>query len=85
MKEIEAPKVATIKCNFVNSNWTSKLWLAYKKHYSLDYSENFTTQTRRESANFPTSFTKFEHSMQKLQPFELDLKLCEDTFGPLGR
>jgi len=38
-----------------------------------------------ESANnLPTSFIEFEHRMQKLQHFELDLKVCEDNFGSLG-
>jgi len=50
----------------------------------LDWSENFPTQTRRDSTNLPTSFIEFEHWMQKLQHFELDLKVYEDNFGSLG-
>ena len=57
-------------------------WLP-KNQYNSDLSENFITQTRRQSANFPTSFLEFGNRMQKLQNFELDLKVCEDNIGSL--
>jgi len=42
------------------------------------------SQTRRESANFPTSLIEFGNRMQKLQHFELELKVCGDNIGSLG-
>jgi len=38
------------KCSLVNSNWTCKLQMASKNQCILDWSKNFTTQTRRENA-----------------------------------
>jgi len=51
----------------VNFEWSPK------KLINLGLFENFATQTRGESADFPTSFIEFRHWMQKLQHFELDL------------
>jgi len=64
----------------VNSNWSCELRLASKNQYILDWSQNFTIQTSRENANFPKSLIEFGPWMQNLQHFELELKLCEDTF-----
>ncbi len=71
MKEIQAPEVAALKCSF----WTQLEpenfdWLP-KTHYVVNWSENFTTQTRRRCATFPTNFIKFRPWMQKLQHFEV--------------
>jgi hypothetical protein len=85
MKEIQASEVAAMKCTLVNQiKLVNFDWLS-KNHYLLDWSENFTTQTRRKGTNFPTSIIEFKHWMQKLEHFELDYRLCEATFEPLGR
>jgi len=63
MKEIQGPEVAALKCSLVNSNWSCELWLASKK---LDWSQNFTIQTIREIATFPTSLIEFGPWMQNL-------------------
>jgi len=34
-KKIQAPKVAAIKVQFVNSNWTCELWMASENHSIL--------------------------------------------------
>jgi len=72
MKKIQAHEVeAASKCNLVISNSTCELRMASKNQYILDWSENFTAQTIRESINF-TSEIKFRHWMRKLQQFKLD-------------
>jgi len=51
-------------------------WLL-KNYYILDWSKNFTTQTRGETIDSPTSHIKFGHWMQKLQCFELDFQTMQ--------
>jgi len=84
MKEIQDPEVATIKCSLVNLNEPVNFdWLP-KHLYILDWSENFTTQTKRASANFPTSFYWIWTLDAKVTILWIGLLDSEDTFGPLG-
>jgi len=79
MKEIQTPKAVVwwTQIEPLNFDWLTK------NPSILDWFENFTTQTRRE-LKFSIFFIEFGHRMEKLQHFELDLKLCEGTFGPLA-
>jgi len=66
-----------LKLNLLTSIGLQKInasWIGLKK----------LTHKLEESANFSISFTEFGHWMQKSQHFGFNLKLCEDTFGPLG-
>jgi len=84
MKKIQAPEIAIIKCSLVNSNWLVNInWLP-KHLYILDWSENFTTQTRRASTNFPTSFYWIWALDAKVIVLWIGLLECEDALHPLG-
>lgn len=46
-------------------------WLPRNQYIFYQF-ENIMKQTRKENANFPTSFIEFRHWMKKLQHFKLD-------------
>jgi len=67
-----------IKLNLWTSNGSQKVTITW-----IDL--KILSHKLEESKNFPTSFIEFGNWMQKLQHFELDLKVCEDNISSLRR